>query len=322
MRRQILLVVCGAVLSACNTDRLVKPEALAPNNASRSSDASRIQGKIFASLQLLEAGVMQEYQSDSIRFEAVKQRGIIRIPADRRARMGASMKKVAPSRDRGLNAALPHDIGAGFHLVAASNDPEQDLFNFAEANPVPDQGEDVYLENAPWSTLIGSSYSEDISGTGTIAEVVIGEISTANPNGTINLYVNGVLVATVNPQYTADGAGWLEETSNAQTFSYYGGSTSSGSRTIESGDPKLAEPVSTFPKFHQNLAPFGKLLLTAVLPAQAHALGGCGYYMRGAIIGLAGMAFHARFGNVGGYLLAWVAVVNNVHGYARCKEAQ
>lgn len=310
------------LLAACSSERAVMPKGPEPEVERRPAVSPIGYALLTASLTLPAEGASRKYQSDSVRFQIVKQKGKILIPSEVRSRLVASMHGSPLPGSVGRNAQLKTSHSdTYFQLASASTDPEQDLFAFAEANPAPDEPEDVFLEQKPWEMLTGDYYAEDISGSGTIAEVFIDPVSTTNPHGSVHLYLNGRLVATVNPQYVPESNGWFEETSNAATYAYSGGSTSSGSRTIDK--EQLVEPVSLrLPGvLKDNMAPVGKYLLNSLLPAQAQAQRGCGYYMRGTLIGLAGMAWNARTGNIGGYFLSWAAVVNNMHRYARCREA-
>jgi len=63
-------------------------------------------------------------------------------------------------------------------------------------------------------------------------------------------------------------------------------------------------------------------LLDTFLPNTAYAqtVQPCNTFLRGALIGIISMAVAGYMESPLGFISAWVGLVNQVHGYARCKE--
>lgn len=137
------------------------------------------------------------------------------------------------------------------------------------------------------------------------------------------LYLNGVLVATVNPQYQPASGGWNDQQNGEATYAYYtGAQTSSGTRINEGCNCMSHQWKNPEPGLTELYRPQYAALLNVFLPKAAYAQQreNCYVFLRGALIGLAGMYFAGRRGYVEGFITSWIAVVNSTHAFARCKE--
>ena len=226
--------------------------------------------------------------------------------------------------------------------VTSTNDPEAVADQFAEANYAtnPDGSSDIYVDQATWEMLYGTSFSEDISGDGSVvATVLVDPISSVNPSGSIHLLLNGVEVARINPRYTPTNGGWYSQDQESSAYSYYTAQqTTSGSvyyehpPELETGrDPnRLQQLRLSLPRYAVQL---GVYLGEAVLPKSAHAqtchecapYGGgpggpnpCQFEQRGILLGIIGMLYNAHKANVVSFLFGATGTVNFLHAYGRC----
>jgi hypothetical protein len=310
--------IAGSALlvTACTGERATSPES--------ARVLPVFSGNMSASITFTRPdGTKQFYHSSKVPYRTAIENGKVVIPAATVGKLGKSMVQIP------LIGTLPlspffatNDMATAFHF-ASSVDPETDLDNFSVANPVSQQSEDVFLAAPDWAMMTSDSYTEQISDDGTTAYISLDPISETNPYGQARLYLNGVLVATVNPQYESAYDGMHDYQNGGATYSYYtGAQTTTGTRTTEGGqwEPTLWSPdQSELLRFHQ---PQFAALLNAFLPKMAYAQQreNCYYYMRGVLIGLAGMYFAGRRGYVEGFITSWIGVVNSIHQFARCKE--
>jgi len=321
LSRRSLLAAPIVLLVAC----IAEPVA-GPNDRDAESKLPSFAGTMSAAVSLTRAdGVRKTYQSGKIPYRTNVEAGRVVIAAPYIRDLGKSMIEV-PSIGRIAPRTFlaVTELPTALSFLASTGDPEADLDAFAQANPTGQQSEDVYLTSAEWSMLTSEAYDEQISANGTMAHVAIDPISQTNPYGQVRLYLNGILVVTVNPQYEPASGGYHDHTNGEATYGYYTGSqTSSGTRTTQG---EVQDPLNWRPDQDSELGrlyrPQFATLLNAFLPKAAYAQQqeNCLYYMRGALISLAGMYFAGRSGNVMGFITSWIGVINSVHQFARCKE--
>lgn len=314
-----------ALITSCKTDRIVVPPALkAPIARGSVSVSPGLRGFVSANLSLETQEGWKDLRSPVIPFIALTTNDAAQIPLDVMQRLAHSMiefPRIGQIKPEQFFTAAHSMVGSEF--ASTMTDPQADLSAFAAANPVAQQADDLYLTDSAWVMLASASYAEDI-GNGTIAQVVLEPISSTNPNGRVHLYLAGREIVTVNPQYQPNNPGKYKYNSNEATYSYQtGAQTSSGSLST----PKDQTPTSWTPndrelerqlyRDHPRLA----RLLDSFLPPVAYAqVQPCNTFLRGALIGLIGMAAAGYTENVLGFIASWVGTVNQVHGYARCKE--
>lgn len=310
----------SVILVACTGEHVVSPAG------SKESTATPIfSGVLSTSVSFITTNGVKNYRSDKIRYRTTVEDGDVVIGSPYLQKLAASVREVpliGRVPDERFFAAT--DPIAAYAFAAATGDPPVDLDNFAQANAYYDSTEAVYLTSAQWAWLTSQSYSEQISSDGTTAEVVVDPISATNPYGTVRLYLNGVLVVSVNPQYEPATGGMEKTQSSEATYDYYGGGqTSTGTRVADRDQPEemmwTPNPQSELDHLYQASLP---KLMNVFLPKMAYAQqqDNCGYYMRNTLISLAMMAWSGRKGDVLGFIASWLGVVNSVHSFAKCKE--
>ncbi len=221
----------------------------------------------------------------------------------------------------------------------SSSDPEAVADQFAQDNYVADDYSDTYIDQTAWASLYGGTITQDISGDGTvIATVRLDPISTTNPSGSVHLLLNGVLVATVNPRYSATSGGYSTYDEIGKTYSYYSGQQTSGD-SVHYGPQNpaytlfdragTAQFATLLPSYFAKIAGY---VGSAVLPATANAqtchecapyvpdgrTDPCAAEARRVAISIIGLFGSAYRGNSWGIVMSTVSTVNSLHDYGRC----
>lgn len=323
---RVVLGIVFMMLISCKADRIVVPSAVkAPHARASLTSPPGLKGFISADFTFETARGRKHYRSQKLPFNAVASGGGVQIPAEAIDALAASTTEIPAVGQIAPESffASAHSI-AGVNLASVVAGPEATLYAFAAANPVASQPNDLYLADSDYRMLTGASYSEDI-GNGTIAQIVIDPITSRNPNGLIHLYLGGRQVVTVNPQYQPYSPGEYKYNTNQALYSYQtGAQISSGylstpmQQTPTSWDPAQRELER---QVYRNTPRLARLIDT-FLPATAYAQTPqpCNTFIRGALIGLAGMLWAGVTENPIGFIISFVGVVNQTHGYARCKE--
>ena len=243
----------------------------------------------------------------------------------------------------GLLPAVWHTESSSIEVrdgsLASSNDPEVVADQYAQANYVPDNYSDTYINQSTWNILYGDTLSQDISGdSSVIATVRLDAISTTNPSGKLHLLLNGVEVATVNPQYAPANQGYYTSKQNSNTYSYYSGQQTSSSTTgYQRPLLTLLDRKHDAPQFGLGIpyyvANVGRYIGLRVLPKSADAqtchecapyVGGpgtpdpCASEGRRVVLGIIGLLWSAHTSNSGGIVVATLTTVNALHDYGRC----
>ena len=345
MKRLVQFIFAAVVIINCSGDhRLTAPEQAISlkDRSSRDLIGATLQLDVRASVQLKNSSGWIYYESDQVPVSLTNERGrYIVHPTHVQALIG-SMHEV-PSLVGSLPAAWHSEssgIGVRGASIASSTDPEVVADDYAQANYVPANYSDIYIDQATWNILYGGTLSQDISGNGSvIATVRLDPISTINPSGKLHLLLNGVQVATVNPQYAPTGQGYYTQQQNSNTYSYYSGQPTS-TATVGYKRPLLTlldERKHYAPQFGlgvpQYVATVGRYIGLAVLPKAANAqtchecapyVGGpgvpdpCAAEARRVVGGIIGLLWRAHKGDIGGVVIATGTTVNFLHDYGRC----
>jgi hypothetical protein len=344
--QHLKLLALSLLLPSCVADRkITSPDQApaSPNQSSKSTSGALLHLTMTASARFKEAEGWSFFESKRVPLTLSKKDG--RYLVDRSDMHGliGSMKRVEKASATPLSFTQRRE-SPSMRLVTAttSSDPETVADQFAEANYMePDGSSDIYVDQATWEMLSGTTLSQDISDDGSvIATVVLDPISSFNPAGRIRLYLNGVEVASINPQYAATEGGWYTRDQASSAYSYYSGQqTASGNMHYEGPgiEPTRFDRVSP-PQFHLRLPSYalrlGGYLGYVLLPKAANAQtchecapypgGGagkpnpCAFEQRGVFIGIITMLWHAHRVNYGGFILSTAGTVNFLHAYGRC----
>ncbi len=347
MKRLVQFIFAAFAIVSCAGDRrLTAPEQATSLKYRSSQDllAATLPLDVRASVQLKNSSGWIYYESDRIPVSLTNENGRYMVHETAMQALIGSMHKV-PS----LAASLPtiwHSESSGSEVrgasITSSTDPEAVADQYAQANYVPDNYSDTYINQATWNILYGGTLSQDISGDGSvIATVRLDAISTTNPSGRLHLLLNGVEVATVNPQYAPANQGYYTQKQNSSTYSYYSGQQTSSSTTGYQRPPlTLLEPRHDAPPFGLGIphyaANVGRYIGLAVLPKSADAqtchecqpyVGGpgipdpCWSESRRVVFGIIGLLWSAHQGNWGGVVIGTASTVNALHDYGRCAVA-